>query len=69
MHAKFIGMDWAGAEGEYRRSIALNPNYATAHHWYALYLSSLGRHDEALREIRRALELDPLSLPINAMDI
>jgi tetratricopeptide (TPR) repeat protein len=63
---KFIDSDWAGAEEGFRHSIELNPNYANAHFWYALDLSSLGRHDEALREIRRALELDPLSLPINA---
>jgi tetratricopeptide (TPR) repeat protein len=64
--ARFLGLDWAGADGEYARSIELNPNYVTAHHWYALYLSNLGRHDDALREIRRALELDPLSPITNA---
>ena len=64
-HVKFTGRDWPGAEEEFRHSIALNPSYATAHHWYALYLSNLGRFEEALREIRRAQEIDPLSLPIN----
>jgi tetratricopeptide (TPR) repeat protein len=55
------------AEETYRRAIELNPNYATAHQWYAEYLMRLGRFDEALFEIDRALELDPLSLIINAV--
>ena len=53
--------DWAGEEQAYQRAIALNPNYATAHQWYATLLSILGRHEEATREIRRAEVLDPLS--------
>jgi Flp pilus assembly protein TadD len=56
---------WRGAEVEYRRAIALDPNYPTVHQWYALLLSKLGRSTEAIREIRRAQALDPLSLPIN----
>ena len=56
--------DWQTAEKEYRRAIELNPNYATAHHWYAEYLNWRGRFDEALRESERARELDPLSLII-----
>jgi len=59
--------DWLGAEKEYKRAIELNPSYPIAHQWYAEYLSSMGRHDEALEEIRRAQELDPLSLIINAV--
>jgi serine/threonine-protein kinase len=59
--------DWAGAEDEYRRALALNPNYATAHQWYSEYLTAMGRHDEALAEIRRAQEIDPLSLIIRAV--
>jgi eukaryotic-like serine/threonine-protein kinase len=43
----------------------LNPNYATAHQWYGLLLSQLGRHGESLAELRRALDLDPFSLIIN----
>ena len=43
----------------------MNPNYPTAHHWYALLLGNLGRFDEAKREILRAQQLDPLSLIIN----
>ncbi len=57
--------NWAAAGKEFRRAIALNPGYAAAHHWYAGLLSSMGRHDEALAEIKRAQELDPLSLIIN----
>ena len=57
--------DWRGEEQEYRRAIALNPNYATAHQWYATLLGALGRLDEALSEIRHAEELDPLSPAIS----
>jgi TolB-like protein/DNA-binding winged helix-turn-helix (wHTH) protein/Tfp pilus assembly protein PilF len=57
--------DWATAEREFRQAIELNPNYATAHHWYAEYLAAMGRMDESLVEINRARDLDPLSLIIN----
>jgi TolB-like protein/Flp pilus assembly protein TadD len=59
--------DWdvAGAEREYKRAIELNPNYATAHQWYALHLAVRGRYAEAIAEIKLAQELDPLSLIIN----
>ena len=57
--------DWAGAEREFTRALALKPNYAIAHHWYAHYLAARGRLDEAMLEIKRAQELDPLSLIIN----
>jgi TolB-like protein/DNA-binding winged helix-turn-helix (wHTH) protein/Flp pilus assembly protein TadD len=58
--------DWEKAEREFRQAIALNPNYATAHHWYAEHLMWRGRFDEALRESERARQLDPLSLIIAA---
>ena len=58
--------DLAGAESSFKRSIELNPNYPTAHHWYAYDLVAQGRMDEALSSIRRAQELDPVSLSINA---
>ena len=58
--------DWEGAEKEFQRAIELNPSYATAHHWLAQLLSVESRHDQALAESKRALELDPLSLIINA---
>jgi TolB-like protein/Flp pilus assembly protein TadD len=49
------------AEREYQRAISLDPGHATAHHWYAIFLGDCGRLDEALEEIERAQELDPLS--------
>jgi DNA-binding winged helix-turn-helix (wHTH) protein/tetratricopeptide (TPR) repeat protein len=57
--------DFAGAESEFLRALALNPNYAEAHHWYAIYLANLGRHDEAFKEAELAVERDPLSLLMN----
>ena len=57
--------DWPGAEKELRRAIELNPNYATAHQWYSIYLELTDRPDEAVMEAKRAQELDPLSLIIN----
>ncbi len=58
--------DWAGAEGDFRRAIELNSNYARAHLGYALLLSCLGRGDEALDEIKRAMEIDPLSQDVKS---
>jgi TolB-like protein/DNA-binding winged helix-turn-helix (wHTH) protein/Flp pilus assembly protein TadD len=62
------GFDWDfdSAGKEFQRAIELNPGYATAHHWYAWHLSLLGRYDEAIAEMRKAENLDPLSLIINA---
>jgi eukaryotic-like serine/threonine-protein kinase len=60
-----LDWDWIGAENEYKRAINLNPNYATAHHWYAIHLMYMARSDESLAEIRQAQRLDPLSLGIN----
>ena len=59
--------DWNGpaAEQEFERAIALNPNYATAHHWYALDLAAMGRFPQALYEVHRAQALDPLSLIVS----
>jgi len=56
--------DWAAADGEFRRAIALNPSYATAHEWYGLFLAAMGRFDEALAHERRAQKLDPLSVAV-----
>jgi tetratricopeptide (TPR) repeat protein len=56
--------DWAGAETEFKQAIQLNPGYATAHQWYGVYLSEMGRHDESVHERATAQELDPLSLSI-----
>jgi TolB-like protein/DNA-binding winged helix-turn-helix (wHTH) protein/Tfp pilus assembly protein PilF len=66
MIAEFYDWDWQTGEKEYRRAIQLNPNYATAHHWYAEFLAFQGRFDEALAESERARHLDPLSLIIAA---
>lgn len=62
------GFEWdlKSADVEFRRGIELNPGYATAHHWYAWHLSLLGRNNEAIAELRKAQNLDPLSLIINA---
>jgi TolB-like protein/DNA-binding winged helix-turn-helix (wHTH) protein/Flp pilus assembly protein TadD len=66
-HIKFqYERDWSGAEKEFQLAITLNPNYANAHHWYALTLMWRGGLDEALTQIKQARELDPLSLVINA---
>ena len=58
--------DWVGAEREFQRAIELDPNYATAHHWYAICLSTAGRSEQAIASLKRAQQLDPLSLIINA---
>ena len=57
--------DWSGAEDEFRQAITLNPSYAPAHQYFADYLKAMGRFEEALAEIQKARELDPLSLSIN----
>src|ERR1700756_3116623 len=60
-------LDMAGSISEFQRAIALNPNYATAHHWYGCDpLRATGRFDEASAEGKRAVELDPLSPIINS---
>jgi TolB-like protein/class 3 adenylate cyclase/Flp pilus assembly protein TadD len=58
--------DFAASDKEFQRAIELNPNYATAHHWYGETLAITGRFDEGIAESKRAQELDPLSLIINA---
>lgn len=57
--------DWIASESEFRRALELNGNYATAHQFYSDLLKAMGRLDEALTEVERARELDPLSLGIN----
>ncbi len=59
--------DFAGAEREFRRALAINPGYATGLQWYAELLEDMARYDEALAMIRRAQEADPFSLIINAV--
>ena len=57
----FTDWDGAAAEQEFQRALALQPNYATAHHWYALDLAAMGRMDQASYEVHKAQSLDPLS--------
>ncbi len=61
----YYDWDWLAAEREFRRAIQLNPGYATAHQWYSDVLSVQRRHEEAIAESKRAVDLDPLSLIIN----
>jgi tetratricopeptide (TPR) repeat protein len=58
--------DWVNAEREFRFAIEANPNYATGHQWYAEYLTTLGRSEEAINQVNLSQELDPVSLPIIA---
>jgi serine/threonine-protein kinase len=65
--AFFYDWDWPEAESEFEVCFRHTPDYATAHSWYATYLSGRGRFDEALTEVERAQELDPLSLVFSAL--
>jgi tetratricopeptide (TPR) repeat protein len=58
--------DWPGAEREFQRAIELDSDYPTAHNWYAICLAATGQSDQAIASLKRAQELDPLSLIINA---
>lgn len=59
--------DSVGSENAFKKALALNPAYPTAHHWYAEFLMSRGRTAEAVEEAGRAQELDPLGLIINTV--
>jgi DNA-binding SARP family transcriptional activator len=61
----YYDRDWDAAEREFRCALAINPNYATAHHWYHEFLTAMGRFEEQAAEILLAQELDPLSLIIS----
>jgi len=65
-HFRMHMWDWKDSDLEFKKAIALNPSNATAHRWYAAYLASLAKHQEALEEITQAHRLDPLSLANNA---
>ncbi len=71
-HASLAGVlfwhewDWKAAEREFVRSIELDPGYPVARHWYSIFLSAQGRHTEAMEQLRRAQDLDPLSPAIGA---
>lgn len=60
----YTDWNWKAAEKEFKKAITLNPNYSTAHQYYAEYLAIMGRNDEARMHINKALELDPLSFVI-----
>jgi DNA-binding winged helix-turn-helix (wHTH) protein/Flp pilus assembly protein TadD len=62
----YFEWDWHGAEMEFQRAIAVDPNYAASHEWYSIYLLAAGRASEAFREIQLARQRDPLSLAINS---
>jgi TolB-like protein/Flp pilus assembly protein TadD len=65
-YARWLGdLDWSGAEREFKRALELKSSYVMAHEWYAEYLAALGRHDEAVVEIKKAQQLDPLAVPVN----
>ena len=59
--------DWLEAEKEFKRAIALDPNYAIARSWYGFYLDAMGRHDDSLRENLLAREIEPDSIVVNTM--
>jgi tetratricopeptide (TPR) repeat protein len=65
-HVKWKERDWAGADEDFKHSIELNGNYSNAHRFYAIYLVSMGRSEEAVREVRRSEELEPLSVSVKA---
>jgi serine/threonine-protein kinase len=58
--------EWSQAQAEFQRSLALNPSYPTANHWFAEYLMTMGRQAEAKEKMKASQELDPLSLIISA---
>jgi len=71
-HAVLADVEWSydwnvsAADAAFQRALLINPSYATAHQWYALYLSNLGKSEQAIAQINRARELDPRSLIIEA---
>jgi serine/threonine protein kinase/Tfp pilus assembly protein PilF len=70
-HAVLAGADqnlwnWDAAEREFRHAVELDPNNGSVHQWYGLYLSGIGRAEEAVTQFKRALEGDPLNLTFNA---
>jgi TolB-like protein len=60
----YLDWDWDKAENAFQQALELNPNYSTAHQYYAEYLSTVGRHEEARMHINKAVELNPLSFVI-----
>lgn len=62
-----LDWDFKSAEAQFRRAVELNPNDVTAHLWYGMFLAQRGRINESLAEMKRAQELDPLSLMVNGL--
>jgi Tfp pilus assembly protein PilF len=58
----YADWDWQAAEAQFRRALEIDPGNSRTRHWYAMYLSTMGRHPEALEQVQRALEVDPLSV-------
>jgi len=65
-HVKWKEHDWAGADEDFKHSIELNGNYPNAHRFYAIYLACMNKPEEGIREVRRAEELEPLSVSVKA---
>ncbi len=63
----YYDWEWEEAEREFTKAIELNPGYPTAHHWYAEYLALTRQMDDAIKEAKRALELDPFSIVMNTI--
>jgi serine/threonine-protein kinase len=65
-YARWLGdLDWSGAEREFKRALELKTSYVMAHEWYAEFLAAQGRFDDAVAEIKKAQQLDPLAVPVN----
>jgi tetratricopeptide (TPR) repeat protein len=60
-----IDWDLKGAEADFKKALELNPNYAAAHHWYSRLLTMFGRHEEAILEMEKSLELNPTDISSN----
>ena len=63
----FYELDWVAADRDFQRAIALDPSSAFAHHWYAEHFNNVGKAERSVSELKRARDLDPLSLPINSI--
>jgi DNA-binding winged helix-turn-helix (wHTH) protein/TolB-like protein/Flp pilus assembly protein TadD len=64
-HLLMLDWEWEAAEREFKLAVELNPHYAPAHQWYAIYLSMVGRPEEAIGQMKEALAIDPVSVFTN----
>src|SRR6266550_3850542 len=67
-HIRLHEWDWSGLDEEFKRALELNPGHAIAYHWYAEYLTAMGRADESIEIMEQAKEIDPLS-PISCLGL